>query len=92
MAAVGVAHFVEVQAADDAPQALETSFEQQAQPFLKQNCYQCHDSETAISGIRVDQLDASLEDRHLRLWQAVRRKIGDGTMPPKGLPQPAEAG
>ena len=91
VAAVGVAHFVEVQAADDAPQALETSFEQQAQPFLKQNCYQCHDSETAISGIRVDQLDASLEDRHLRLWQAVRRKIGDGTMPPKGLPQPAEA-
>ena len=41
------------------------------------------------SGVRVDQLDGSLEDRHIRVWEAVQRKIGDGSMPPKGLPQPA---
>ena len=71
--------------------ALETSFEQHVKPFLKQNCFQCHNTDTAISGVRVDQLDAALEDRHIRLWEAVRRKIGDETMPPKGAPQPAGA-
>ena len=44
-----------------------------------------------MSGVRVDQLDATLEDRHLRLWEAIRKKIGDGTMPPKGQPQPTSA-
>ncbi len=44
-----------------------------------------------MSGIRLGQLDAALEDRHIRLWEAVRRRIGDGTMPPKGAPQPADA-
>ena len=71
--------------------ALETSFVQRAKPFLKQNCIQCHNVDTALSGVRLDQLDAALEDRHLRLWEAVRRKIGDETMPPKGAPQPTGA-
>ncbi len=44
-----------------------------------------------MSGIRVDQLDASMEDRHLRLWEVVSKKIGDESMPPKGLPQPGGA-
>ena len=78
----------QAQAADGAPTPLETSFEQHAKPFLKQNCFQCHNTDTAISGVAVDQLDAALEDRHIRLWEAVRRKIGDETMPPKGAPQP----
>ena len=78
----------QAQAADGAPTALETSFEQHAKPFLKQNCFQCHNTDTAISGVAVDQLDAALEDRQIRLWEAVRRKIGDETMPPKGAPQP----
>ncbi len=44
-----------------------------------------------MSGVRVDQLDAAAEDRHLRLWEAIRKRIGDETMPPKGQPQPAGA-
>jgi hypothetical protein len=44
-----------------------------------------------MSGVRVDQLDAGLEDRHLRLWEAIRHRIGDETMPPKGQPQPPGA-
>ncbi len=71
--------------------ALESSFEQQVKPFLKQNCVQCHNADVMTSGVRVDQLDAALEDRHLRLWEAIRKKIGDETMPPKGLPQPTSA-
>ncbi|HUQ91428.1 MAG TPA: DUF1592 domain-containing protein [Bryobacteraceae bacterium] len=60
-------------------------------PFLKQNCVRCHNEETAMSGVRVDQLDAALEDRHVKLWDAVRKRIADGTMPPKGQPQPTSA-
>ena len=85
---VWIARSITAQAAA-APVALEQSFEQQAKPFLKQNCVQCHNENVAMSGIRLDQLDAALEDRHLRLWETVRRKIGDETMPPKGAPQPA---
>ncbi len=44
-----------------------------------------------MSGVRLDKLDASLPDQQLRLWEVVRQKIGNGTMPPKGLPQPPPA-
>ncbi|HUG82255.1 MAG TPA: DUF1592 domain-containing protein [Bryobacterales bacterium] len=81
----------QAQAADGAPPALEASFEQHVKPFLKQNCVQCHNEDTMTSGVRVDHLDATLDDRHLRLWEAVRRNIAGATMPPKGMPQPADA-
>lgn len=71
------------------PSALEPAFEQQVKPFLKQNCVRCHNADLATSGVRVDQLDAALDDRHLKLWEAIRHRVHDGTMPPKGMPQPA---
>ena len=70
---------------------LEASFERHTKPFLQQNCVPCHNEDTRTSGIRVDHLDAALEDRHLRLWEVIRKRIGDATMPPKGVPQPASA-
>jgi hypothetical protein len=76
---------------DRAPATLATSFEQQVKPFLKQNCIRCHNVDTAMSGVRVDQLDATLEDRHIRLWEGILKKLSDGSMPPKGQPQPASA-
>ena len=45
----------------------------------------------STAGIRVDQLDAKLEDRHIPAWEAIRNRIRAGTMPPKGLPQPSSA-
>ena len=78
-------------AADGTPITLEASFEQHVQPFLKKNCIQCHNLDTMISGVRVDHLDGSLDDRHLPLWEVVRKRIGDATMPPKGAAQPAVA-
>ena len=76
--------------ASDADRMLEQSFEQQAKPFLKQYCLRCHNAEKASSGVRVDQLDASLEDRHLRLWKAMRKQIADEAMPPEDEPQPSD--
>ncbi|HWE92757.1 MAG TPA: LamG-like jellyroll fold domain-containing protein, partial [Tepidisphaeraceae bacterium] len=51
----------------------------------------CHNSDLGTAGVRVDQLDASLEDRHLKTWEAIRNRLKAGTMPPKGMPQPAQA-
>ncbi len=70
---------------------LEIPFDERAKPFLAENCLLCHNSETAMSGVRVDQLDGSLDDRHLRLWEVVQERIRDGSMPPEGAPQPPDA-
>jgi hypothetical protein len=51
----------------------------------------CHNSDLCIAGIRVDQLDTTLEDRRIPVWEAIRRRVRDGSMPPKGLPQPSAA-
>jgi hypothetical protein len=85
------AHFLLAQAADNGQKALEPSFEQIVKPFFQHNCMPCHNSETSTAGIRVDQLDAKIEDGHIQVWEAIRRRVRDGSMPPKGLPQPTGA-
>lgn len=72
--------------------SLADSFEKVAQPFLKQYCRRCHEGDNSMGGVRVDQLDASLDDRHIATWEAVRERIDAGTMPPQSAkPQPGEA-
>ena len=80
----------EAQAADT-PASLEPGFEQTVKPFFKQNCLQCHNSEAAVAGVKVDQLDATLDDKQIAVWEGVRHRISDGTMPPKGLKPPTAA-
>lgn len=82
--------FEAVEAADSGPGSLEDSFMMQARPFLQQNCVACHNGDVPTSGIRLDQLDGKLDERHLRLWSVVRRRIVDESMPPKGMPQPTD--
>src|SRR5215475_13115407 len=76
-------------AAKEAP--LQSTFEEYVKPFFKQNCMTCHNANVGTAGIRVDQLDGSLEDRHIPMWEAIRHRLGEGTMPPKGMPQPSAA-
>ena len=76
------------QAASAAAMANVASFDQLVKPFLTQNCVRCHNVDTSMSGVRVDQLDGALEDRHIRLWEDMLRRISEGSMPPKGQPQP----
>ncbi len=69
-------------------QSTPSSFDQSVKPFLQQNCLQCHNVDNSTAGVRVDQLGPHLEDQHVRLWEAIRTRVEEGTMPPKGLPQP----
>jgi hypothetical protein len=88
LAAAGTAWFLPAQA--QAPPR-QNQFDQKVQPFLKKNCVTCHNVDNMTSGVRVDHLDAALDERHLKLWEAVRHRIADGSMPPKGMPRPNEA-
>lgn len=85
------AYFLPAQTTETSHKSLDPSFEQTVKPFFKQYCLTCHSSEVGTAGIRVDQLDATLEDRQLRVWEAIRGRVRQGTMPPKGLPQPSSA-
>ena len=73
------------------PAQLAASFDQSIKPFLQKNCVQCHNADNPTAGVRVDQLDASLDDRHIRIWEGIRHRVANGSMPPKGLPQPPAA-
>jgi mono/diheme cytochrome c family protein len=72
-------------------QPAPSPFETLARPFLMKNCAACHNEDNPTAGVRVDHLGAAFEDRHIRLWECIRHRIKEGTMPPKGLPQPSEA-
>lgn len=79
------------EAADAGPSSLEASYDEVAGPFLAQSCLPCHNADNPTSGINVSQLNGALEERHIRLWGAVKRKLVDRTMPPEGFPQPNDA-
>ncbi len=83
--------FLPAQTAPDSQKAIEISFQQMVKPFFEKNCKSCHNSDLGTAGVRVDQLDASLEDPQLKVLESIRRRLAAGTMPPKGLPQPPAA-
>jgi mono/diheme cytochrome c family protein len=71
---------------------IAASFEKFAKPFLQQNCQRCHEGDNRMGGVRVDELDAKFDDRHIAIWEAVRARLDAGTMPPKSAkPQPSDA-
>ncbi|MBI4902721.1 MAG: DUF1587 domain-containing protein, partial [Acidobacteria bacterium] len=88
---VWMTHELPAQDPDADAKALRHSFDAVVKPFFQKNCVSCHNADTALAGVRVDQLDAGMEDRHLKHWEAVRHRVKDGSMPPKGLPQPSVA-
>ena len=69
----------------------EKAFDQHVKPFLKQYCVRFHNAEKMKSGIRVDHLQAALGDPQLRLWENLRKQIGEAAMPPEDEAQPTAA-
>ncbi|MDA0283171.1 MAG: DUF1587 domain-containing protein, partial [Planctomycetota bacterium] len=68
--------------------AEEADFQGDVQPLLQEFCLRCHNVEKMTSGIRVDRLDGSLENRHLFLWKDILKQINTKAMPPEDEPQP----
>jgi hypothetical protein len=70
-------------------QQRRASFQRDLQPLLKTFCVECHSADEMTSGVRVDHLDGSLQDRHLRLYSHIRRLLDEKKMPPAEEPQPS---
>lgn len=73
-----------------APVRADDAFDRDVKPFLKSYCTRCHNADKLTSGVRVDHLDAKMEDRHLKLWQHVLNQTKSGAMPPEVANQPGE--
>jgi hypothetical protein len=71
--------------------APDESFDVHVKSFLTRYCARCHNGEKRTSGVRVDHLDPSLDDRHLKLWEGVRKQVASEAMPPEDEPQPTAA-
>jgi len=69
----------------------DDAFDRDVKPFLKSYCQRCHHADKQTAGVRVDQLDAKLEDRQLKLWDHVLKQSRDGAMPPEDAKQPTDA-
>ena len=79
------------QEADKVAEAADSerrAFQKQIQPLLKKYCQRCHNVDKMTSGIRVDQLDGSLADRHLFTWKDILKQVGENAMPPEDKAQP----
>jgi len=66
----------------------DRSFASQVQPLLQKYCLRCHNADTMKSGIRLDLLDGTLQDKHLFLWKDVLKQIDEVVMPPEEETQP----
>jgi len=69
--------------------ASDASFEKSIEPFLKNHCFQCHNSKLKIGGLSLEPYrdsKSALQDREL--WEKVVQKLRTGQMPPKGMPVP----
>ncbi|MFO0951205.1 MAG: LamG-like jellyroll fold domain-containing protein [Isosphaeraceae bacterium] len=63
----------------------------QVKPFLAKYCLRCHNGEKRTSGVSVEPLGPVVEERHQKLWEAVRKQVAGEAMPPEDEPQPDEA-
>lgn len=70
------------------PDGFTQTFQDEVRPLLTTYCLRCHNADEMMSGVRVDFLDGTLEDRQLFLLKDIRRQLSDEAMPPEDEPQP----
>ncbi len=69
---------------------MQEKFQKDIKPLLSRYCFDCHGSEKAKAGIRVDYLDGSLPDKEVRHWQEIRKQLSKEEMPPEDEVQPTK--
>ena len=84
-AILGLFHLLLAPAGSGAEQP-DHSFDTSIQPFLKKNCYGCHNQKLRTADLDLTSLKALAEDPDH--WEKVSHRLQDGTMPPKPLPRP----
>jgi hypothetical protein len=59
--------------------------------LLDKYCVTCHSQKLKTAGLMLDQADVDHIGDGAEVWEKVVRKIHGGTMPPLGMPRPAQA-
>ncbi|MGV3722202.1 MAG: DUF1592 domain-containing protein [Actinomycetota bacterium] len=60
-----------------------------ARPFFQAHCFRCHDPEQAKAGLRLDRIEADLnQPAALEKWRKIAARVQAGEMPPPGQPRP----
>ncbi len=54
-------------------------------------CVGCHNERLKTGGLMLDKADLSNVPQGAEIWEKVIRKVGNGSMPPMGLPRPDAA-
>lgn len=62
---------------------MESTFRERIEPLIRKYCFDCHNADEMKSGVRVDRLSSSPDDRQIYLWKAIQKQIDEGAMPPK---------
>ncbi len=70
-----------------AGEAGDREFTKDVAPVLKTYCVGCHSGDEPKAGLALDVLGTDFAE-HVETWNAVRERLADRTMPPKGKPQP----
>jgi len=73
-----------------AAQAADTTFSTKIHPVLKQYCFDCHTGQKPKGGLALDKLTGDLA-ANAADWKRVREQLAEGSMPPRGKPQPSHA-
>src|SRR5215831_18281951 len=59
---------------------------------FRKYCFQCHGNGAAMAGVSLQQLIAKASvGENSQMWEKVAAALEQNRMPPKGLPQPADA-
>ena len=67
----------------------EDGFQTIVQPFLKKNCYLCHNAQARTANLNLEAYtDASSVQKDKLRWERVIRKLETGEMPPAQLSPP----
>ncbi len=66
------------------------NFQQHVRPLLSTFCVRCHDAEKMESGIRVDQIGKTLNEKQLFLGEQLLKQVSERAMPPSDQPQPTD--
>ncbi len=59
--------------------------------LLDKYCITCHNQQSKIAGLMLDETDVSHTEANPEIWEKVIRKLRSGAMPPVGNPRPEKA-
>jgi hypothetical protein len=72
--------------------ASKAVYDKDVVPFLKQNCFACHDAKKAKAGLRLDTLSTDfLAGKNADVWHEVINQINAGKMPPEEIEKRPDA-